>query len=191
MPGRRADGPPADVRLLDPALEYPVTIDPTDSLLGPVTDTWVQYDDHLTSQRGSTELKAGTYNGTEKARSYLKFDVAKYAGKHILDTDLRLYSYYSPTCSTSGAGNQVRRITSAWDSSAITWAEQPTTTSTGAVTSTAAKGYNSSCPAGHVPGHRRDPPSLGRWPAELRCADRGRRRDGPADLAPLLLGEPD
>ncbi|WP_268246503.1 DNRLRE domain-containing protein [Streptomyces xantholiticus] len=136
--------------LADPDLEYPVTIDPTDSLLGPVTDTWVQYDDYLTSQRGSTELKAGTYNGTEKARSYLKFDVAKYAGKHVLDTDLRLYSYYSSTCSTTNSGNQIRRITSAWDPSAITWAEQPTTTSTGAVTSTAAKGYTSSCPAGHV-----------------------------------------
>ncbi|MEV7233318.1 DNRLRE domain-containing protein [Streptomyces sp. NPDC051020] len=136
--------------LADPALEYPVTIDPTDSLFGPVTDTWVQYDDYLTSQRGSTELKAGTYNGTEKARSYLKFDVAKYAGKHILDTDLRLYSYYSSTCNTVNSGNQVRRITSVWDPSAITWADQPTTTATGAVTSTAAKGYNSGCAAGHV-----------------------------------------
>ncbi|MFF2996548.1 DNRLRE domain-containing protein [Streptomyces sp. NPDC057950] len=136
--------------LADPSLVYPVTIDPTDSLFGPVTDTWIQYDDYLTSQRGSTELKSGTYNGTEKARSYLKFDVAKYAGKHILDTDLRLYSYYSSTCSTANSGNQVRRITSGWDPSAITWAEQPTTTATDAVTSTAAKGYNSSCAAGHV-----------------------------------------
>ncbi|MHB9858309.1 DNRLRE domain-containing protein [Streptomyces sp. YIM S03343] len=136
--------------LADPDLKYPVTIDPTDSLFGPVTDTWIQYDDYLTSQRGSTELKAGTYNGSEKARSYLKFDVAKYADKHVLDTDLRLYSYYSSTCSTTNSGNQVRRISSSWDPSAITWSEQPTTTSTGAVTSTAAKGYNSSCPAGHV-----------------------------------------
>ncbi|MGV9321189.1 DNRLRE domain-containing protein [Streptomyces sp. NPDC003660] len=136
--------------LADPSVEYPVTIDPTDSLLGPVTDTWIQYDDYLTSQRGSTELKAGTYNGTEKARSYLKFDVAKYAGKHVLDTDLRLYSTYASTCSTSNSGNQVRRITSAWDPSAITWSDQPSTTTSGAVTSTAAKGYNSSCPAGSV-----------------------------------------
>ncbi|MFJ6660262.1 DNRLRE domain-containing protein [Streptomyces sp. NPDC091377] len=136
--------------LADPGLRYPVTIDPTDSLLGPVTDTWVQYDDYLTSQRGSTELKSGTYNGTEKARSYLKFDTAKYAGKRVVDTDLRLYSYYASTCDTTNSGNQVRRITSAWDPSALTWAAQPTTTTTGAVTSTAAKGYNTSCPAGHV-----------------------------------------
>ncbi|MEV8459819.1 MULTISPECIES: DNRLRE domain-containing protein [Streptomyces] len=136
--------------LADPDLTYPVTIDPTDSLMGPVTDTWIQYNDYLTSQRGSTELKSGTYNGSEKARSFLKFDVAKYAGKHVLDTDLRLYSYYSSTCSTTNAGNQVRRITSSWDPSAITWDAQPTTTSTGAVTSTAAKGYSSGCPAGSV-----------------------------------------
>lgn len=141
--------PDADF-LADPALEYPVTIDPTDSLLGPVTDTWIQYDDYLTSQRGSSELKSGTYNGTEKARSYLKFDVSKYTGKHVLDTDLRLYSYYSSTCSTANSGNQVRRITSAWDPSAITWSGQPSTTTAGAVTSKAAKGYNSGCAAGHV-----------------------------------------
>ncbi|MGW3658825.1 DNRLRE domain-containing protein, partial [Streptomyces sp. NPDC005151] len=136
--------------LSDPDLEYPLTIDPTDSLLGPVTDTWIQYDDYLTSQRGSTELKSGTYNGTEKARSFLKFDAAKYAGKHILDTDLRLYSYYSSTCSTANSGNQVRRITTTWDPSAVSWSAQPSTTTTGAVTSTAAKGYNSNCPAGLV-----------------------------------------
>lgn len=136
--------------LADPGLEYPVTVDPTDSLLGPVTDTWIQYDDYLTSQRGSTELKSGTYNGSEKARSFLKFDTAKYAGKHVIDTDLRLYSSYSSTCSTANSGNQVRRITSAWDPSAVSWSAQPSTTTTGAVTSTAAKGWSSSCPAGHV-----------------------------------------
>ncbi|MET9322328.1 DNRLRE domain-containing protein [Streptomyces sp. NPDC003038] len=136
--------------LRDPKLTYPVTIDPTDSLMGPVTDTWIQYDDYLTSQRGSTELKSGTYNGAEKARSFLQFNVDKYKGKQILDTDLRLYSYYSSTCSTAGSGNQVSRITAAWDPSAISWSNQPATTTAGAVTSTAAKGYSSSCPAGHV-----------------------------------------
>ncbi|MEV6956435.1 DNRLRE domain-containing protein [Streptomyces sp. NPDC051183] len=136
--------------LNDPKLTYPVTIDPTDSLMGPVTDTWIQYDDYLTSQRGSTELKAGTYNGAEKARSFLQFNVDKYKGKQILDTDLRLYSYYSSSCSTANSGNQVSRITAAWDPSAITWSNQPATTSAGAVTSTAAKGYSSACPAGHV-----------------------------------------
>jgi hypothetical protein len=141
---------PSETFLSDPDVTYPVVVDPTNTLAGPTTDTWIQYDDYLTSQRGSTELKAGTYDGVEKARSFLKFDVAKYAGKKIVDTDLRLYSYYSSTCSTSGSGVQVRRITTDWDPSAISWTAQPSTTTTGAVTSTAAKGYNSTCPAGHV-----------------------------------------
>lgn len=135
--------------LADPAITYPVIIDPTDSLIGPVTDTWIQYNDYPTSQRGSTELKAGTYDGTANARSFLKFNVSKYAGKHILDTKLRLYSYYSSTCSTSGKGVEVRRITSDWDASAVAWSDQPSTTATGAVAITDAKGYNSSCPAGY------------------------------------------
>ncbi|WP_254374883.1 DNRLRE domain-containing protein [Streptomyces sp. A3M-1-3] len=141
---------PSEQFLSDPDVTYPVVVDPTNTLAGPTTDTWIQYDAYPTSQRGSTELKAGTYDGVQKARSFLKFDVAKYSGKKIVDTDLRLYSYYSSTCSTTGSGVQVRRITSDWDSSAISWSAQPSTTTTDAVTSTAAKGYNSSCPAGHV-----------------------------------------
>ncbi|MFD5681003.1 DNRLRE domain-containing protein [Streptomyces bacillaris] len=136
--------------LNDPKLTYPVTVDPTDSLMGPVTDTWIQYDDYLTSQRGSTELKAGTYDGAEKARSFLLFKTDKYKGRTVTSASLRLYSYYSSTCNTNNSGNEVRRITAAWDPSALTWAKQPTTTTAGAVVNKAAKGYGSGCPAGHV-----------------------------------------
>ncbi|WP_327725016.1 DNRLRE domain-containing protein [Streptomyces europaeiscabiei] len=129
-------------------LTYPVTVDPT-STLAVTTDTWVQTPDYPDSQVSSPELKSGTYdNGTNKARSYLKFNVSAFTGKHIIDTNLALYSYYSSTCSTSGAGTQVRRITADWSSSAITWGAQPSTTATDAVTNTAALGYSSSCPAG-------------------------------------------
>ncbi|WP_249467068.1 DNRLRE domain-containing protein [Streptomyces fradiae] len=140
---------PSAAFLADPAVKYPVTIDPTDSLMGPVTDTWIQYDDYLTSQRGSTELKAGTYDGSEKARSFLKFNVSKYAGKQVLDAKLRLYSSYSSTCSTDNAGIEARRITAAWDPAAISWSAQPSTTTSGAVTVKDAKGYSASCPAGY------------------------------------------
>lgn len=129
-------------------LAYPVTVDPT-STLAVTTDTWVQTPDYTDSQVSSTELKSGTYDaGSDVARSYLKFDVSKFVGKHITDTNLALYSYYASTCSTSGAGTQVRRITSTWSSSTVTWAAQPSTTTTGAVTNTAALGYSTSCPAG-------------------------------------------
>ncbi|MHC3470731.1 DNRLRE domain-containing protein [Streptomyces sp. 7R007] len=132
----------------DQDLTYPVTVDPT-STLAVTTDTWVATN-YTDSQVSSTELKSGTYDaGTTKARSYLKFDVSAFKGKHITDTNLALYSYYSSTCSTSGAGTQVRRITSTWSSSDITWADQPSTTTTGAVTNKAALGYSSTdCPGG-------------------------------------------
>ncbi|MFF3137706.1 DNRLRE domain-containing protein [Streptomyces mirabilis] len=127
---------------------YPVTVDPT-STLAATTDTWVQLPNYEDSQVSSTELKSGTYDaGAHIARSYLMFDVAKFKGKHITDTNLALYSYYASTCSTTGAGTQIRRITTTWSSSDVTWQAQPSTTATGAVTNKAALGYNSSCPAG-------------------------------------------
>jgi RHS repeat-associated protein len=136
-----------DADYFDQGLTYPVIVDPT-STLAATTDTWVatNYPD---SQVSSTELKSGTYDaGTTKARSYLKFDVSAFKGKHITDTNLALYSYYSSTCSTAGAGTQVRRLTTDWSSSDVTWTTQPATTTTGAVTNTAALGYSSDCPAG-------------------------------------------
>ncbi|MEU6404895.1 DNRLRE domain-containing protein [Streptomyces sp. NPDC046985] len=127
---------------------YPVTVDPT-STLAVTTDTWVQTPDYPDSQVSSQELKSGTYDtGTDVARSYLKFDVSKFAGKHITDTNLALYSYYSSSCATNGAGTEVRQVTAAWDSSTITWGSQPATTATAAVVNKAALGFNSSCPAG-------------------------------------------
>ncbi|WP_411103913.1 DNRLRE domain-containing protein [Streptomyces sp. cmx-4-9] len=136
--------------LADKKLVYPVTVDPT-STLAVTTDTWVQTPDYPDSQVSSPELKTGTYDGgADKARSYLKFDVSKFKGKHVTDTNLALYSFYSSTCATTGAGTQVRRITSDWSSSDITWGSQPSTTTAGAVTNKAALGYNASCPAGTV-----------------------------------------
>jgi RHS repeat-associated protein len=126
---------------------YPVTVDPT-TTLAVTTDTWVQNPDYPDSQISSQELKSGTYDGgTDTARSYLKFDVSKFTGKHITSATMSLYNYYSATCSTSGAATQARRITSTWSSSSITWGAQPSTTTTGVATNTGHWGYSSSCPA--------------------------------------------
>ncbi|WP_181803995.1 DNRLRE domain-containing protein [Streptomyces shenzhenensis] len=138
-----------DADYFDQDLTYPVTVDPT-STLAVTTDTWVATN-YTDSQISSPELKSGTYNsGSTIARSYLKFDVSDFVGTDIVDTNLALYSYWSSTCSTSGSGTQVRRITSSWSSSTITWGDEPSSTSTGAVTSKAAKGYSDDCPAGTV-----------------------------------------
>ncbi|MGY4742873.1 DNRLRE domain-containing protein [Streptomyces sp. ATMOS53] len=126
---------------------YPVTVDPT-TTLAVTTDTWVQGPDYPDSQVSSQELKSGTYDsGSDVAHSYLKFDVSKFAGKHITAATMSLYNYYSATCSTSGAATQARRITSNWSSSSITWSAQPSTTTTGMATNTGHWGYDSTCPA--------------------------------------------
>ncbi|WP_369030600.1 DNRLRE domain-containing protein [Streptomyces adonidis] len=126
---------------------YPVTVDPT-TTLAVTTDTWVQNPDYPDSQISSEELKSGTYDGgTDTARSYLKFDVSKFAGKHITAATMSLYNYYSATCSTSGAATLAKRITSTWSSSSITWGAQPTTTTTGDASNTGHWGYDSSCAA--------------------------------------------
>ncbi|WP_406436300.1 DNRLRE domain-containing protein [Streptomyces sp. NBC_00631] len=135
-----------DADFLDTAT-YPVTVDPT-STLAVTTDTWVQTPDYPDSQVSSQELKSGTYDsGTDVARAYLKFDVSKFAGTHITSATMKLYNYYSATCSTSGAATQARRITSTWSSSSVTWSAQPSTTTTGMATNTGHWGYSSSCPA--------------------------------------------
>jgi RHS repeat-associated protein len=120
---------------------YPVTVDPT-STLAVTTDTWVQNPDYPDSQVSSQELKSGTYDGgTDTARSYLKFDVSKFTGKHITSATMSLYNYYSATCSTSGAATDAKRITSSWSSSSITWGVQPSTTTTGMASNTGHWGY--------------------------------------------------
>ncbi|WP_225839514.1 DNRLRE domain-containing protein [Streptomyces sp. NK08204] len=133
--------------LSDPVLTYPVTVDPT-TTLAVTTDTWVQNPDYTSSQQGSQELKSGTYDGgADTARSYLKFDVSPFTGKHIQSASLSLYNYYSATCGTSGAATDAKRITSSWSSSTITWGVQPTTTTTSKASNTGHWGYDSSCPA--------------------------------------------
>ncbi|MFD4598093.1 DNRLRE domain-containing protein [Streptomyces sp. NPDC058464] len=139
-----------DLSFLDSAdVSYPLTIDPT-TTLAVSTDTWLESPNYTDSQRSSEELRVGTYDGgTHRARAYLKFDVSDIVGTHIVDTNLSLYSYWSSTCSTSGSGIRVRRVTSDWDSAAVTWDTVPTVTSAGEVVNTGAHGYSSSCPAAY------------------------------------------
>ncbi|WP_214416146.1 DNRLRE domain-containing protein [Sphaerisporangium fuscum] len=130
--------------LADPAVKYPVTVDPT-STLTVETDTWVQ-SDIPDSQRGSTELKAGTYDGTHVARSYLEFrHVDDLRGAQIMSSDLRLWTFWSSVCVDPSAGVQARRVTAAWDPDTIKYGSEPATTTAGAVTTKAAYGA-ASCP---------------------------------------------
>lgn len=128
--------------LQEAARVYPVMIDPSWAKT-PSLDTFVQ-NDYSSAQYASEDLKAGSYNsGSTKARSLLKFDVSGLTGKHILSATLKLYEYWSSSCTARKLN--LYRVNSNWSSS-VTWSNQP---STGAFIDdvNVAKGYSSSCPA--------------------------------------------
>src|SRR4051794_12028346 len=132
--------------LADPATQYPVTIDPTTTLTVSA-DVTVQTD-KPTSQSGTVDLQAGTYNaGSVQARSLLKFDVASLKGKKINAADLSLYEIWSSSCTPTPV--EVRRVTANWDPATALWTNQPTLAGTPIDTVTEAHGFNSTCPAAY------------------------------------------
>lgn len=132
--------------LQDPERQYPVTIDPTWS--SGASDTWVQAD-VPGSKAGDPELRVGTFNaGKLKSRSFLQFASNALDGKKITKAELRMHNYHSYSCTSSPV--KVQRLTSAWISSDVRWAAQPTATSSGEGTNNVSKGYSSSCAAGYV-----------------------------------------
>ncbi|MFC7500471.1 DNRLRE domain-containing protein, partial [Nocardioides sp. GCM10030258] len=133
---------PAMDFLMDPETVYPVTIDPTYNLVAQV-DTWVSHS-RPTSQSAETYLLVGTLDGSNIARSYLKFDGdATWDGHQIIRADLVLRNYQSTTCTAGAVRASV--ITEGWVSTNITWANQPSTTTTRQVDFTPAYGA-SGCP---------------------------------------------
>ncbi|WP_242614345.1 DNRLRE domain-containing protein [Actinomadura roseirufa] len=124
-------------------LKYPVTIDPTQSL-AVSADTYVA-NTMTGSQYNSADLITGTWDaGSTLARSYVQFNTAKLAGKHILSADFRAYAWWSSACTTTGSGVQVRRVTSSYNIETIGFGSEPSTTATGAAVSTASPG--GACP---------------------------------------------
>lgn len=109
--------------LTDPSTQYPVTIDPTYDQT-PARDTWVENADYTTSQVGSPELRAGTYDGGgHKARSFVDFDTTSLKGKSITDATLRLRNFESTSCAAGTI--RVNAISEHWDRETLTWANQP------------------------------------------------------------------
>lgn len=134
--------PDADV-LADSATEYPVTIDPTYTASG---DAWVQNADYTTGQVGSTELRAGTYDGgSHKARSFLHFNdgLGVLEGTQILSATFRLRNFYSYSCNS--AAIRVSRVTDTWTGQNLTWNNQPGVTGAGSDTFSQAFGYGGAC----------------------------------------------
>ncbi|MDX3765287.1 MULTISPECIES: DNRLRE domain-containing protein [unclassified Streptomyces] len=143
-------GDSVDLRLsADPAFlkddrtRYPVTIDPA-LKLGDTFDTFVQQG-YGTDQSHATELKLGNNGSGQIARSFMSFATGSLSGKHILSSSLNLYEYHSWSCSP--------RAWEVWSTGAASastrWTNQPAWTAKSA-SSTATKGFSSTCAAGYV-----------------------------------------
>ncbi|MEV0632137.1 DNRLRE domain-containing protein [Nonomuraea wenchangensis] len=120
--------------LTDPATAYPVTIQSAFSITPTAdADVWsvLPNDPNPTGET----LKAGTEADGAKSRSFLKFDVSPLVGQGISNATLSLLNIDGPSCGTTvGDGIQVRRVTSAWSPSTVTWNSQPSNTTENAVT---------------------------------------------------------
>jgi len=127
--------------LSDPARQFPITVDPTTTLAAS-HDTWVQ--SNITSaQAGSTELRVGTYDGSTKARSFMKWNSSAFKGTKVTSATLSLWEFHSWSCTA-----KTMNINSAnMSDTSTTWATQP---SVGAVwySPSFAKGYSSTCADG-------------------------------------------
>ena len=134
---------------------FPVTVDPTFTV-SPSDDTWLQYPDFTSSQAGSGQLVVGTADGgAHVARSFLHFAGLESAivGMKVQTANLVMRNWSSSSC--AGSAIQAERITSAWDASTLTWANQPTVTSSNDDTfSTAYGGPDGTCgPSGDATWH--------------------------------------
>ncbi|GAA3664795.1 hypothetical protein GCM10022224_031230 [Nonomuraea antimicrobica] len=131
---------PDQAYLTDPATTYPVTLQSVFSITPTAdADVWNVLPDDPNSE--GAHLKAGTETDGSTSRAYLKFDMSPLAGQQISDVTLSLLNIDGPSCGTAvGAGIQVRRVTSAWSPSTVTWNNQPTNTTEDAVTNTSSVG---------------------------------------------------
>ncbi|WP_176728622.1 Ig-like domain-containing protein [Planobispora rosea] len=127
--------------LADATVTYPVTISMSGTWIGAgdSSDTFVSSRQYPNSATLSTWLRAGRSADGELWRTYLRYVIngtdLDYATIH--NADLRLWNYHANACgSTVGVGIVARRLTSAYDHSTLTWANQPSSTGTDAVTNT-------------------------------------------------------
>ncbi|MFJ3792430.1 DNRLRE domain-containing protein [Kitasatospora sp. NPDC090091] len=129
--------------LNDPKTKYPVTVDPAVNI-GVGFDTFVQQG-YATDVSSQTELKLGNNGSGQVARSFLQFPMTQIAGKQVTSGKLNLWNFHSWSCTA--------KSWEVWDTNTATtatrWTAQPTWNRKWA-TSTATKGYSSSCNDGWV-----------------------------------------
>lgn len=99
------------------------------------TDTWI--DSEGVSEPDWGGLWAGVYsdNGARVIdRTYMKFDTSLLAGKTVTDAKLELWAGNGDGCGNSSSGIKAQRVTTAWNASTLTWANKPSTTTSGEAT---------------------------------------------------------
>lgn len=131
--------------ILDPARQFPVTVDPTYATGQAFAsfDTWVQTG-VTTDQSASPELRVGS-EGSVTTRSYLNFPTAPFKNKQILGATLSLFESYSASCTPSSF--DARSASTA--STSTRWTAQPTIGQVYGSTSVA-RGFSAGCPASRV-----------------------------------------
>ncbi|MFV0633323.1 DNRLRE domain-containing protein [Demequina sp.] len=128
----------------DESSDFPVVIDPSANLTVSF-DTYVS-DAWLSDRSGQTELLIGTANsGADKFRSFLNVNVSPIVGKKVTAATLKLYNHHSWSCSAKGWEVWSTSTTS----TSTRWTNMPSL-STKYASSTATKGYSSSCAGGYV-----------------------------------------
>ncbi|MFD9949293.1 DNRLRE domain-containing protein [Nonomuraea sp. NPDC059023] len=141
--------------LNDPATVYPVTVNT-------MSETWegtgIAGDTHVSNvlPDGSANatlpwLLAGkSHSGSRTHRTYINFHIkgTPLEGGTVHNADLRLHNQDSHTCSdTDSPGIDLQRVTSAWNTSTISWNNQPSTVLSGHVANRGA--YSATrCPEG-------------------------------------------
>jgi len=103
--------------------EYPIVIDPTITVQpGPTEGKDSYVDDSQPTTNYGTLVDIASYdNGSAKTRSYLQFDLSSVPkGSTVSSASLQLY-----TQDALGGNVYLRKVTSSWDETAITWNNQP------------------------------------------------------------------
>ncbi|GAA3092407.1 LamG-like jellyroll fold domain-containing protein [Streptosporangium carneum] len=128
--------------LADPAVKYPVTVDPTTTLTLQ-SDVSVRSRSQCNSLGGpgADKLWAGgqsyTCAGTSALnyyRTFLKFDTAPLTGKAVGSAQLELFAQTGPGCNFNTSGIKVSRVTAAWDPNTIdylAWSSLPAAAESG------------------------------------------------------------
>ena len=127
----------------DPATVYPVTVDPQINPLGITFDTYVKENDSV-NRSGSNDLQLGLTSGNI-ARSFVSWNTGVLVGRQVTSATFHFWNWFSQSCSPA----QWEVWTTDAATSATRWTNQPAWR-TREVTSTATKGFTSSCNDGWV-----------------------------------------